>query len=66
MKTLEKLQIILIILAAILLLVGILSKLLIIPIGMQLVQVGGLHRLANTMLLFSIGLGVYIIVGKKK
>jgi hypothetical protein len=65
MKVLQMLQVVLIILAAVVLIWGILTGLNILPAGSLLLTTGGLQRMANTLLLFSIGLGVYILVCKK-
>lgn len=66
MKALQILQIGLIVLAAVVLLCGILTAIHLLPAGSLFLTVGGLQRMANTLVLFSIGLGVYIIVCSKK
>lgn len=65
MKVLKILQGALVVLAAIMMLLGILTALNVFPAGMLLLTTGGLQRMADTFLLFSIGLGVYILVCKK-
>ncbi|MFC1570124.1 hypothetical protein ACFL4L_07800 [bacterium] len=65
MKTMKMLQTVLIVLAAVILLWGILTGMGILPGGVLMLSVGGLQRMANTLLLFSIALGVSILVSKK-
>jgi len=65
MKVLQILQAVLIVLAAIILIWGILTGLHILPAGSLLLTTGGLQRMASTLMIFSIGLGVYILVCKK-
>jgi len=65
MKALKTIQTVLIIIAAILLIWGILTGMGAIPNGILLLTLGGLQRMVNTLLLFSIALGIYMIATKK-
>jgi hypothetical protein len=59
-------QTILVNVAAAVLIVGILTAVGIIPSGAFLLTTNGLLRMTDTLLLFSIAIGVMIVVGRKK
>ncbi|MFO7888772.1 MAG: hypothetical protein R6V04_00375 [bacterium] len=66
MKTLKMLQSVLLIVGAVVFLLGVLTALSVFPKGVFLVTVGGLHRVADTCILFSIALGLLFVVMSKK
>jgi hypothetical protein len=66
MKALKTVQGSLIVLAAVILLLGIFTELHIFPRGSFLLTTGGLQRMTDTLLLFSIAVGLYLFVAKKK
>ncbi len=66
MKILKIFQIILLIVGAVVFLFGILTALNVFPQGAFLLTLGGLHRVADTCILFSIALGLLIVVMRKK
>ena len=66
MKLLKLGQTILLNVAAAVLIVGILTVARIIPQGAFVLTTNGLLRMTDTLLLFSIGIGVLIIVSKQK
>ena len=66
MKTLNTIQWTLIALSAVIFLLAVLTGFGAFPARMFLVRIGVLHRIADTFLLFSIAVGVYLIVNKKK
>ena len=63
MKTLKMLQKVFLIVALLVLVYGILAALTVVPA--KVLTPAGLQRFANTCVLFSIGLGLIIIVDKK-
>jgi hypothetical protein len=66
MKTLKIVQLLLLVLSAIFFLLGIGTTFHVFPAGLIILTVGGMQRMADTLLLFSIAVGLYLIVTKKK
>jgi len=65
MKCLTVIQIAAFIVGVIMFLLGVLTALNVIPSGALLLTTGGFHRVADTCILFSIGLGVLVVVKRK-
>ena len=66
MKILKILQIVLLIVGVVVFLLGVLTAVHVFPKGVFLLTLGGLHRVADTCILFSIALGLLVIVMRKK
>lgn len=66
MKALKIVQGSFIVLSAIVFLVGIFTAFHVLPGGLFILTTGGLQRMTDTLLLFSIAVGLYLIVAKKK
>jgi hypothetical protein len=66
MKTLQIIQVSLLVLAAFFFLMGIGTTLHVFPIGCIILTIAGMQRMANTLLLFSVAVGLYLIAVKKK
>jgi len=65
MKTFKIVQGLLIVLSAVVFLLGILTVFHVFPSGLFILTTGGLQRMTDTLLLFSIAVGLYLIVAKK-
>ena len=65
MKALKMIQPILLVVAAIMFLIGILTALNVIQSGALILTTGGFQRMADTCIFFSIALGVLLIVNRK-
>jgi hypothetical protein len=66
MEILKKIASLLIVLAAVVFLLGVLTAFRVIPPGSLILTTGGFERIADTLLLFSISIGLCIIVWRKK
>jgi len=66
MNTIKKLQVVSLLAAAIIFIIAILTRMHVLPNRLFLLMTQGLHRVADTMLFFSIALGVLWLVYKKK
>jgi|GEM_PF-3292443 len=66
METIKKLQIAFLALAALVFIIALLTKVGVLPSHFILLALGGLHRVTDTLLLFSIGLGLLWLVLKKQ
>jgi hypothetical protein len=66
METVKKLQIVFLAIAALVFIIALLTKVDVLPSHFIMLTLGGLHRVTNTLLLFSISLGVLFLVLKKQ